>query len=50
MKGTSYTMGRVFWKGERVAEWDWVRGELVLKGSGVDYEGSFKKLIGLALK
>ena len=34
VKGTSYTTGRVYWKKERVAEWDWAKGELILKGSG----------------
>ena len=49
MKGTSYTTGRVYWKGERVAEWDWAKGQLILKGSGAGYEVAYKKLMGIAL-
>ena len=47
MKGTSYSMGRVYFEGERLAEWDDVSGAFTFKGSGKDYEESFRKLMGL---
>ena len=46
MKDTSYSMGRVYFKRERVAEWDEGAGVLVLKGSGKDREQKFKILMG----
>ena len=46
MKGTSYTRGRVYFKGERVVEWNYVEGVMRLKGQGKDYEEAFAKLMG----
>ena len=45
MKWTSYTMGRVYFRKERVAEWNETTGTLTLKGSGKDYEDSFRTLM-----
>ena len=47
MKGTSYFRGRVYFQGERVAEWDEGTGILVLKGSGKDFVEGYKKLMGM---
>ena len=46
MRGTSYSKGRVYFQGERVAEWDEGTGILVLKGSGKDFEEGYTKLMG----
>jgi len=46
MKGTSYPRGRVYFRGERVAEWDEAAGALILKGSGQEYEAAWKKYMG----
>ena len=33
---------------ERLAEWDWATGAVVLEGTGLEYEYAFNKLMGLA--
>ena len=45
MKGTSYCMGRVYFQGERVPQWDEGAGILVIKGSGKNYEEEYDKLM-----
>ena len=45
MKGTSYNMGRVYFRKVRVAEWDETTGNLILKGTGKEYEEGFRKLM-----
>ena len=38
-------MGRVYFRGERVAQWDEGAGTLVIKGSGKNYEEEYNKLM-----
>ena len=45
MRGTSYTMGKVYLNKERVAERYETTGTLISKGSGKEYEGGFCKLM-----
>ena len=47
MKGTSYSMGRVYFNGERLAEWDDILGSLTFKGTGKEYEQDYRKLMQL---
>ena len=46
MKGTSYPRGRVYWRGERIAEWDEALGVLSIKGSGKEFEEVWKTYMG----
>ena len=48
LKGTSYYTGRVYWKGVRMAEWDWGTESLTLTDAGREHEYAFNKLMGLA--
>ena len=45
MKGTSYSRGRVYFQGARVAEWDEAAGVLVIKEAGKDFEDVYKRLM-----
>ena len=47
MKGTSYSMGRVYFQEDRVTGWDDGTGILVLKGGGKDFEEGYKKPPGM---
>ena len=45
MKGTSYRMGRVYFQGVRLAEWDEATGELDIKRGGKEFEEAYKQLM-----
>ena len=43
----NYPRGFVLFREERVAEWNEKESKMILKGSGMQYESEFKKLLGL---
>ena len=42
---TNYPKGIVWWREDRVAEWDSERGKMVLKGAAASYEADFERLM-----